>query len=145
MVMPMTPLSKLLSSEKIRFAIVGAINTAVDFSVLFLFASVLNAPIILSNILSTSAALTVSYLLNKKAVFDDKSDNKLRQILLFVGITLTGIWGLQGIIIVVLSAQLNTLFGATWALFVAKAVATVFSLIWNYVWYSKVVFRKKES
>lgn len=134
----------MIRSEKIRFGAVGVVNTAVDFAVLFLLAVGLGIPSMLANIGSTSVALSVSYLLNKKAVFRSTSTNNVRQFALFVAVTLVGLWVVQGSVIVVALEVLQSagLHEAT-ALLVAKLVATCFSFIWNYLWYSRVVFRKK--
>ena len=144
-IMSVTLHQTLFRSEKVRFGAVGAINTIVDFSILFLMVTVFAVPTIVANIISTSAALGVSFLLNKKAVF--KSDGKgwKRQFALFVGVTLTGLWGLQSIVIFLTVGMFEQLIGHTNALLLAKIVATLISLVWNYIWYSRVVFRKKSS
>lgn len=134
-------------NEKIRFALVGVVNTATDFSILFLLTSVFGVATFAANIVSTSIALAVSYLLNKKAVFKNTDSHNYSQIILFIVVTLSGLWILQGIIIWVmlgvLEDQLHLASGV--ALFGAKAVATLFSLIWNYLWYSRVVFHQAKS
>lgn len=56
----------ILRHEKVRFAAVGAVNTGVDFGLLSLLALVIGWPILIANIVSTSSALVVSYILNKK-------------------------------------------------------------------------------
>lgn len=135
----------LFRSEKVRFGAVGAINTIVDFSILFLMVTVFTVPTIVANIISTSAALGVSFLLNKKAVFKSDSKGWKHQLALFVGVTLTGLWGLQSIVIFLAVGMFEQLIGHTSALLLAKIVATLTSLVWNYMWYSRVVFRKKPS
>jgi putative flippase GtrA len=139
--------SWLASFEKIRFAAVGAVNTLVDFAVFLSLASVLHVPTVIANIISTTCALCVSYVLNKKAVFGDTDSHNYRQIATFVVVTLTGLWLIQSVIIVQVSSWLVTVFGsethAPLVLLAAKLIASVVSLVWNYVWYSRVVFRKK--
>ena len=129
--------------EKVRFILVGAVNTSIDFIVLFALVDLFGAPTIVANIVSTTVAVAVSYVLNKKAVFGDTDTHNVTQIALFVVVTLTGLWVLQGIIIAVLAPWLQTFVGKNIALFGAKLVATVFSLTWNYLWYSRIVFKKK--
>jgi len=132
----------LLRHEKVRFVTVGAINTSVDFIVLFILASIFLVPTIAANIVSTTTALAVSYLLNKKAVFGDTDTSSVKQIMLFVVVTLAGLWVLQGTIITMLGPVLQPMLGETGSLLGAKLIATLFSLSWNYLWYSRVVFRK---
>ena len=137
--------SGVLKHEKIRFALVGGVNTAVDFGILSILTIVLGAPIFIANVVSTSFALAVSYLLNKKAVFGDEGANNTQQILLFLVVTLSGLWLIQSAIIFVVGLALVSVFGdiePIVLLFVGKLFATVASLVWNYLWYSKVVFKK---
>lgn len=132
--------------EKVRFAMVGSVNTLVDFTILLMLASVIGLPSALANIISTSCALVVSYTLNKKAVFGNTDPHNHRQLAMFIIVTLAGLWGLQTLVIVTVGALLQTIsFTSAESLIVAKAVATVASLIWNYLWYSRVVFRKSAS
>lgn len=135
---------KIIRFEKIRFALVGAVNTTVDFSVFFSLVTFLGFHSVLANIFSTSTALTVSFLLNKTAVFGSSGTPKPGQIILFVVVTLTGLWCLQSLIILVVSDLMHVVFGVTGGLglLAAKVSATSFSMVWNYLWYSKVIFRK---
>ena len=50
----------VLKYEKVRFAAVGAVNTAVDFGILFSLSLFLGFPVFIANIISTSCALAVS-------------------------------------------------------------------------------------
>lgn len=129
-------------AEKIRFAIVGGANTALDFILLFLF-TFLGIDKIIANYLSTGVALIFSFFANKTFTFKHKEGNTKKQFILFLVITLAGLWIIQPLII----------WGSiTWLapyitneainLFVAKLIATVASLIWNYVLYSRIVFKK---
>jgi putative flippase GtrA len=133
-------------NEKIRFVLVGVVNTVTDFSILFILASVFGVATIIANVISTSIALSVSYLLNKKTVFKNSDTHNYRQAILFVVVTLSGLWIIQGIIIWVTIGIFSSLhLHDKEALFGAKLVATVFSLIWNYLWYSRVVFRQEKT
>lgn len=136
--------AKILGFQKIRFGAVGAINTAVDFSVLFALVAFLELPSAVANVGSTSVALVCSFLLNKRAVFGDISENSWRQVIQFVTVTLFGLWILQGVIIICMSTFVWMLFNVDdgVALFVAKVIATGITLIWNYSWYSRVIFKK---
>jgi putative flippase GtrA len=131
---------KIFRSTKVRFAAVGIINTTVDFVVLISLVSLFAIPAILANIISTSAALAVSYVLNRNAVFKSKNTNKTRQIIAFVGVTLTGIWVIQGMVIAVVLPVAQQWINYELAVITSKCVATIFSLGWNYIWYSRVVF-----
>lgn len=128
------------SSQKIRFVLVGGINTAIDFGLLFLLRS-LGLPVITSNIISTTVAFCFSFFANKKYTFKSADTNIIREILLFVAITLFGLWVLQTIVIHLVTISFSGLrISDSLLLFIAKLIATVASLIWNYTMYSRVVF-----
>lgn len=128
------------SSQKIRFVLVGGINTAIDFGLLFLLRS-FGLPVITSNVISTTVAFCFSFFANKKYTFKSTDTNIIREILLFVAITLFGLWVLQTIVIHLVTISFSGLrISDSLLLFIAKLVATVASLIWNYTMYSRVVF-----
>ena len=130
--------------DKIRFVIVGGANTALDFAVLFLFVS-LGLDKIASNYISTSVALVFSFFANKSFTFKNKSSNAKKQFGLFLVVTLAGLWVLQTIIIWAVTTLLEQYISNESALlFIAKLIATVGSLIWNYLLYSRLVFKKEE-
>ncbi len=133
----------ILRSEKIRFGLVGVFNTGVDFGVLFILARLMGVPTLVANVVSTTCALIVSYTLNKKAVFRNTDTRNHRQVLLFVVVTLAGLWGVQSVVIMASTTMLHGLIANSGLLLlVTKGIATLFSLVWNYLWYSRVVFRK---
>lgn len=136
---------KIASSQKIRFGLVGVINTAVDFAVLNVLVGVFGLPLVPANIASTATAMVVSYSLNKKAVFRGSNGGNARQLVIFVVVTLVGLWLIQSVVIVGAHALLAsvTSWSSVITLNVAKVIGTVASLTWNYLWYSRVVFRQE--
>ncbi len=124
----------------LRFGLVGGVNTALDFGLLFGFKA-LGVPVELANIFSTGIAFIFSFFANKKYTFKATGTNIIREIILFIIVTLFGLWVIQTIIIFLLQPPLLALFhnGAI-ALFVAKLIATLASLTWNYLLYSRLVF-----
>ena len=130
------------NAEKIRFLIVGGLNTAFDFILLFLFVG-LGVDKFIANYLSTGAAMILSFFLNKSFTFKNTDKRAKRQFALFLLVTITGMWAIQPLIIWIVT---NFLDGVALSdggiLFVAKVIATIASLIWNYLLYSKLVFKK---
>lgn len=127
---------------KLRFGAVGAANTAIDFGLLFVMRS-LGLPVIPANLISTTAAFIFSFFANKKYTFRSHGGNLKREILLFVVITLFGLWVLQNLIIqLVLWPLETTTLPSETSLLIAKVIATLFSLVWNYTMYSRFVFKK---
>lgn len=130
-------------AEKFRFALVGGFNTALDFGILFLFVA-LGGDKIVGNYISTSVAFIFSFFANKTFTFKAKSGNARREFFVFMIVTLFGLWVLQPLIIAGASAALTPL-GLTdpVVLFIAKLAATIVSLIWNYILYSRIVFKSR--
>lgn len=126
-------------AEKFRYALVGGFNTALDFGILFLLTS-LGLSTIVANYISTSIAFIFSFFANKTFTFKATGDAR-REFILFLVVTLTGLWVLQPIVIAAVEHALHTLPN-TEKVLVAKLIATLVSLIWNYIFYSKVVFKK---
>lgn len=128
-------------SEKLRFGLVGAANTLIDFSVLFTLTAI-GIPSLISNVFSTSCAFTFSFFANKNFTFKAKNTSK-KQFLLFIVITLFGLWGIQTTVMWIM----GNLLGASGldknlVLFISKLFATLASLVWNYSLYSRIVFKQ---
>ena len=98
--------------------------------------------IYLANTLSTGTAMIFSFFLNKKWTFRNAGQDYLRQVILFFVFTMIGIWVIQNGFIWLIQTFIPR-FGLPDVLFdnAAKLVASVPSLIWNYVTYNTVVFR----
>jgi len=129
-------------SQKIKFGIVGVANTALDFGVLFLLVN-LGLDKIPANFISTGIAFVFSFFVNKSFTFKSTGGNAKKQFVLFILITMTGLWVIQPIIIALVSGSLSVFIDSdNLVLLVAKLVASVASLIWNYVFYSRLVFKK---
>lgn len=127
-------------ADKIRFVLVGGTNTVIDFAILFGL-TFLGLDKIIANYISTSVALVFSFFANKSFTFKNTSGNARRQFVLFLVVTLTGLWIIQPLII----WGYTTTFGdSASSLFVAKLIATVVTLIWNYLFYSRFVFATKK-
>jgi putative flippase GtrA len=127
---------------KMRFGTVGAANTAIDFGLLFILRS-FGLPVIPANLISTTAAFCFSFFANKKYTFKTSGGNVKRELLLFVVVTLFGLWVLQNIVMQLVLWPLNTMgIPSETSLLIAKVLATLVSLVWNYVMYSRVVFKK---
>lgn len=130
-----------MNSKKSRFIIVGLANTAVDFLV-FLLAVKAGINPIIANYLSTTVALCLSFVLNKSFTFKVKNKTNFREFAMFTIVTLFGLWVLQPIVIKFTLLPLQDVLKSTEiAILGTKILATTTSLIWNYFFYDKVVFR----
>lgn len=136
---------KLKNSQEFWFAIIGGLNTILDFIILFSLAT-FGVPITVANICSTGITFANSFSLNKKITFKSVSNNKkelFREMALFIIVTLFGLWAIQNFIIFMLLPFFENIFkNNKIALLISKLIATIFSLIWNFILYKKVVFKK---
>jgi putative flippase GtrA len=132
-------------ADKLRFGLVGVINTAIDFSILFTLVG-FGLPTIVSNFFSTSVALTFSFFANRSFTFKYQGKNSARQIVLFLVITTFGLWVIQPLIITGASWALNNISSSKYlVLFISKLLAVCASLVWNYSMYRRFVFGDNQS
>lgn len=140
----MKKLQLFFKNQKIKFATIGAFNTALDFAILFSLKA-LGINIAFSNIVSTGITFILSFILNKKITFNSINKTKqesIKEFLSFTIITLFGLWVIQTLVIYIITSILSNILISNITLFIAKIIATIFSLIWNFVLYKKVVFKK---
>ncbi len=120
----------------VRFLAVGVCNTLVDLALFW----VLNAPlgIVLANLLSTSAGMVFSFLVNGRHTFG-ATRVTVRQAVLFVGSNVATMWVLQPLLI-------HAVHDAVAApLMVAKVVALGGSVVANFLLYRYVVWREPQA
>lgn len=138
-------LKKLKNNQAFWFSVIGGINTALDFIILFVLTS-FGVKIFIANIFSTGTTFIISFLMNKKITFKSVSNNKkelIREMVLFILVTLFGLWVIQNIVIsTAMPIFENLLKNKRISLLLSKLIATIFSLIWNFILYKKVVFKK---
>ena len=133
-----------VGKKPLKFVVIGVANTVLDFAImntLVLFG--VNA--IVANTISTGIAMTFSFVMNKKWTFDSKSNNYVREIVLFFVFTLFGLWVIQnGIIWLLVHHAPHFGLGDGLFLNVAKLIASPVSLTWNYLTYDRFVFTNKK-
>ena len=125
-----------------RFVIVGGLNTALDFGIL-IGLTLLGLDKIVANIISSTTAFIFSFFANKRYTFKTTDTNVAREMVLFVIVTLFGLWVLQTLVIwLTTPLMVATFHNTSYALLASKLLATVVSMTWNYLLYSKLVFKK---
>lgn len=139
---------RLPSPQVTMFTSIGVINTLVDFIVYLTVLHFTNS-ILIANIMATSVALAVSFVLNSRFTFKIRGLSPSR-FMAFIGVTLFGTWVLQTLVIYGVTPLVAAIPAAAFAALgplsvqaerlLPKLIATVFSLVWNYIWYSKVIF-----
>jgi putative flippase GtrA len=141
-----TRLASLLEREVLRFGLVGMVNTALDLGI-FLALQLGGVPVIIANLISTSAGLAFSFGANRVFTFSGRTIGRTgagRQLLLFVLCTGIGLWAVQPLVILAVDHLLApyAAMGA-WRILIAKCVAIGFGLVWNWTLYNRVVFRAR--
>ena len=141
-----------------RFGLIGILNTLIDFSLYNLLFALVGLAVIPANVISTSVAITFSFIANKTFVFRAGGVNRLRQAASFVVITVFSVYVLQNSVLYLFTKiwpdtfvywyrLLEPLIGGIFSQeFVvnngAKAMAVGVGMVWNYLWYKKVVFKR---
>ena len=75
----------------IKFGIVGIIATLVDVGVLVTFKELLNIDVLVSSAISFCASVAVNYILSMTFVFKSKNQDKFREIVIFVLLSVGGL------------------------------------------------------
>lgn len=148
-----------------RFAILGVVNTILDFFIFNMLRVVTHTPsseinkVVIINIISATCVATFSFFVSRSYVFKQK-DTKTHMIIPFIATNLFGIFILQSLVIKLLLGPLespaeflhnladvwniplvsnfsNNFFDTN----LAKLMATVVTLVWNYLIYNFVIFK----
>jgi putative flippase GtrA len=136
-----------LVPEMTKFAVIGAINTAVDIAILnaLLWIGPLKAKIV-----STVVATTLSYLMNRRWTFASRQRGKVhREYLLFFGLNAIG-WIIQmapiGFAKYGLGFSEESLELADWIAFnLANLIGTFFGMLFRFWSYRTFVFKKPDA
>jgi len=145
-------LKRLFHNTKLRFIAAGITTTGVDFVFFNIGITLLSLRPAFANILSTSVAMTVSYLLNKKVVFKAEGKTLSRQLPSFLAVTIFTQWIVQTVVITGGIPVIETFLrfigynnnNVSWlASNIAKVMAIAIGAVTNYMLYSRWVFRKK--
>jgi putative flippase GtrA len=156
---------KRVAKHKVSlFAVVGVINTLTDIVILNILRVLTHTQtsqtgrLIGLNIMSASSVAVLSFYLNRKYVF--KAGHVRNHMFVpFLLITLSSIFVLQSLVIAValhsfdplaralmnIGAHIPVIKTFTFNFYeanIAKVCATAASMVWNYIWYNKYVFKK---
>lgn len=136
--------AKLIRDKRVRFILVGGLNTLVDFT-LYTTLRLFGVDLFIANFISTSCGMTLSYTLNRNFTFKTSSNKKKREIVLFLVVTAFGLWVIQPITIAIFQPIIGNIDSKLFATLIPKILATILSLIWNYFMYSRLVFVKEKT
>jgi putative flippase GtrA len=130
-----------------KFSAVGAFNTFLDWGIVNLLMALtgifLGPWYSFFNVLSFLAANSGSYFWNKYWTFSTKDSDSKGGFLQFFGVTLIGLGfkvGIASLVVNVISHPAS-MTPARWAN-IGLALGTLFALVWNFVGYKFIVFKK---
>ncbi|HUL89744.1 MAG TPA: GtrA family protein [Pseudolabrys sp.] len=126
---------RALALKAVSFALVGIVNTAIDFSVFWTTANYLYWPLVPANVLAWLVAVTCSYVMNSFITFGPESGRILRW-RDYASFAASGVAGMVSstAVLVALSYLLPVL--------VAKVVSILVSFVVNFSLSHFVVFRR---
>ncbi|MBI4993963.1 GtrA family protein [Candidatus Wolfebacteria bacterium] len=138
----------------LKFIVVGGINTGIDFAILnvLMFSTNIYSGkwIIIFNSVSFATAVVNSYFMNKYWTFKkQKTQNtevksQSKEFFQFLIISIIGI-SLNDAAVYTVSTFIPPIFGLSEKLWAnaAKLIATVVSMIWNFIGYKFIVFKNE--
>jgi putative flippase GtrA len=146
-------IKKLWDYKKIRFLCVGSFNALVDLTTLNTLVFVGHLPVWLANTISVTIGITISYFLNHFIVFRHGNKPNPKLFLKFFVITGIGVIVLQTAVIYLTRPMYTDLLRSIhsispsirpkFSLNMAKITAILVGMFYNYLFYSKIVFKKK--
>jgi putative flippase GtrA len=128
-----------LAGQVVRFGIVGALNTLVDFGLFNVLFHFVGLPLLVANSLSVAAGIANSFIWNKHWTFSagGRAGWK-REVVIFVLVSVIGLLlNNAGIYVLTrLSGNMGVL-----ALNLQKLAASAVSMTWNFLGYRLIAFR----
>ena len=118
----------------LKFGAVGVANTGLDIAVFSFLTLIAGVPAVTANLVSYSAGIGLSFMLNRSWTFRDRNQrHPWNRLILFAAGNLTGL-------------ALSTLIVATlvgsWGPLYAKAASVGATFLWSYLFSNHVVFRQ---
>jgi putative flippase GtrA len=146
-------LYKLWDHKKIRFLCVGSFNSLCDITILNTLVFTVHTPVWVANTISVSFGITLSYFLNHFIVFRYHHSPNTKLFTKFFLVTGTSVIAIQTLIIYLIRPMYQHLiahlhyatvaqFEAKISLNLAKVTAILIGMFWNYLFYSRVVFKQ---
>lgn len=150
----------LLAQRVFRFVCVGGFNTILDLVMLNILVLLVGLPVLVANTISVTIGITISFFLNRRFVFQQPRANATKkQFAYFFIVTGASVLLIQNIVIYIVEQilgvrdigfhgllgviGLDSISNRAINLNVAKALAVLVGMVWNFTLYSRVVFTSK--
>jgi putative flippase GtrA len=146
----------LWEKNSMRFLVVGSLNTLLDFTILNLIILATGAAPLLANSISVTVGITISYFLNHKIVFRHHTSPQFKNYLFFLLTTGASVLVIQNTVIYFFTNNISifppSLFSVPGLRInhhvvevnVAKALAVMVGMVWNFLLYKHFVFSSKK-
>jgi putative flippase GtrA len=149
----------IAAHRTVRFALVGATNTVVNFAVLNFCFYALKFNRYVAAFVATVIAVAISFVLNRSFVFASHG-RPVRQLVLFIVVTITGVLLVQNVVYAIsnflleghetwlidtIHSMVGLKVGANFVdINVSNVLGAVGAMIWNYNGYRLFVFKDKK-
>jgi putative flippase GtrA len=115
----------------LKFMVVGTIGFVVDFGTLNLLVLLVGLPVLIANTISFSLAVISNYTWNRLWTYPDSRSKPVRsQLVQFVVVNVAGL-GINTVVLAALTPLFTRMVGEL-GYNIAKAIATVIVLFWNF-------------
>ena len=127
---------KKLIIQLIKFGIVGVIATLIDLAVLMLLKEFMHVDVLVASAVAFSVSVIANYILSMLFVFKGSENSKVKEIIVFVALSIGGL--LLNQFIMWLGTEIMTVY-YLWV----KAFALVFVPIYNFI--TRKIFLEKKA
>ena len=117
---------KKLVDQILKFGIVGGLAFLIDYGLLYILTEYLNIYYLISSVISFIVSLIFNYILSIKWVFDVTKKQTVKEITIFVVLSVMGL-GINQVVMYVGSDLLKIHYMLT------KLIATAIVMVWNFV------------
>lgn len=127
------PSNFALGKQIILFLFVGAFCYGVDIILLYLFVNALHLEVNLANFFSSTIAIYVAYILNRRIIFDSGKHSQQKEITMFFAFSFIG-----------LLLNMTLMYGLTryvpWSIYLSKTLVTLTVASFNFTTRKLFVF-----
>ena len=118
-------------AQFIKFAIVGVLNSAIQYLVFLFLYSLTGTPYLLASIIGYLAGMINSYILNRRWTFESRNQKLLTELSRFVAVNLVSLGVNLGLLYLLVSTGVMI---PQWAQVVAITGSTLVNFVLNKVW-----------
>ena len=110
----------------IKFVVVGAIATILDFGVLVVLKELLGIDVLIASALSFCVSVAANYILSMAFVFESKNQNKVKEFIIFIVLSIGGLCLNQ--LVLWVGVKFTSIYYLT-----VKLFATVIVPVYNFI------------